>query len=81
MTILNPHLQRQSQLKTLKSVDLDSSSQLDNEDELSIELRSYKTRVKCVACASFHCTYVAPLFLSSVTFIVHLRALIHLLAL
>ena len=35
--------------RTVKSVELDSSSQLENDDELSIELRSYKARVKCVS--------------------------------
>ena len=35
--------------RTVKSVELDSSFQLENDDELSIELRSYKARVKCVS--------------------------------
>ena len=49
MALPEPHAQPSAHSKTaLKSVDLDSSSHLENEDELSIELRSYKARVKCV---------------------------------
>lgn len=49
MALHKTHTQPPAHPKTaLKSVDLDSSSHLENEDELGIELRSYKARVKCV---------------------------------